>query len=341
MKKTLFAFAILFAACISCSAEEISILFQSVPNQPYFSSSNLMIDAGEYNTLVIKIKSQDRQAAGLFWATSYDPQLNQFKSIWFFLRPGTHKYYFNVPSQNPNWIGWIKGMALMPETGINKIEILETKAISGNFFTTIISGWQEFMSPRGRIIEGPTVNNMKSLLLWGTPINLFIYIILLVAALSSFAYYLYSSKSFSSAWKQCGQLTVFIALIFWGFLAASQLINEYYQTQADIKQFAFGSLEEKRTMTVQCFGNDFYAFLNFCKANLPERANIKFINTDPSGDYPRGRANYFLYPIHSVDKGYNYLVVYNYNQELDVVLRENPGFHLIKKFNERAYLCKK
>ena len=172
-----FLFITLFIICIikPSFAEDINLSFQKVPGQPYFESQELMIDGEEYNTVVLRLKSTESGTGRLFWANSYDPQFNQPKSIWFLIRSGEHNYYFNVPSQNPNWVGWVKKLLVMPEFESKNLEIVSAKSISGNLLTNFASGWQEFWGPKGRLIIGSTINTMQSPAFFNRPIFFYIY----------------------------------------------------------------------------------------------------------------------------------------------------------------------
>src|SRR3989344_4316791 len=104
---------ILFVFIFSCSAaalDEIHIKITQAPNLPYFvGQPEMNIDAEEFDTVILKIKSNKSGTARLFWASSYDPQMNEPKSLWFSLdkTSGFKDYIFNVKSQNPNWVGFI------------------------------------------------------------------------------------------------------------------------------------------------------------------------------------------------------------------------------------------
>ena len=227
---------------------------------------------------------------------------------------------------------------MYPETGTGGFEIKFATIGKGNIGTKLKSGWQEFWGPQGRLIEGSTVNNFRALTIWGRSINLYIYAIVILTAFFSLAYFFFLSSNLALAWKNCGKITLFAGLVFWGVLTFSQLISEYHQIRLDLERYDFRSLEEKRAIAVESFGRDFYPFLMFCKSHLPGRAKIKFLNTDPTVDYPFGRAKYFLYPIDFFAAEPDYLIVYNYEKDLKGVMKEYPGFRLWKRFNERGYL---
>lgn len=332
---------LLFYFCSPGSAfNQINITFNRTPNTPYFlGQPEMNIDAEEFTTVVLRIKSDKSGTARLFWATNFDPRMNEPKSLWFFLDSSRDfkEYVFNVRSQNPNWSGFVGQLLVYPESGPEGIEIENGRAITGNLLTNIKSGWREFWGPRGRLIEGPTVNNMRALTLWGKPINFYIYGIILFAALLSFGYFFNSSKSLSFAWQNCGKITILAGIICWAMLFASQMVSEYHQFKLDLKRYDFNSLEEKRAIAVEDFGKDFYPFLMFCKENLPGRARAKFLSSEPTG-YSTGRATYFLYPIDFFAKEPDYILIFNYKNDINATIKEYPGFKFFKKFNEGAYI---
>jgi hypothetical protein len=332
MRKLLLLPLLLLIANSAFAFEQINIQFTQQPGTPYFvGQPEINIDAEEFTTVVLKIKSATSGTARLFWATNFDPKMNEPKSIWFFLDRSADgkEYVFNLHRQNQAWAGFAGQLLIMPENGPAGIEIVSAKAVPGNLLSDVRSGWREFWGPKGRLIEGPTVNNMRALMLWGQPVNFYIYGLVLLAALATFGR--------TRSWRYCGQVTIITALGFWGVLTVSQLVSEYDQFRVDLARYGFKPLEEKRAAAVAEFGQDFYPFLMFCRANVPERAGVKFISADTS-DYAKGRAIYFLYPLDFYATKPEYVLSYNYGQGLAGALADNPGFHLYKKYNEGAFI---
>ncbi|MDD5593275.1 MAG: hypothetical protein PHG97_00860 [Candidatus Margulisbacteria bacterium] len=333
-------FAILLQPLVFAS-DKVNIIMTHPQNAPYFvGTPERNIDAEEFDTVVLKLRSKTGGTGRLFWATNLDPQMNEPKSIWFFIDRSDYykEYVFNVKSQNPSWAGYIGQLLFFPENGPEAIEIDSAAAVPGNIGTGLSSAWREFWGPKGRLIEGPAVNNMRALTFWGQPVNFFIYGLIILVGLISFGYFFYLSRKVSLAWQNCGRITILAALTFLALLIVSQLISEYYQFKLDFGRYDFKSLEAKRALTVEMFGRDFYQFLDFCQKNLPEKARVKLLNTNPTGDYPVKRAGYFLYPIDFYAKTVDFILVYSYEKDINAVMKDNPGFRLMKKFNEGAYI---
>ena len=103
LKRTIIGAILAFVLLSPSLGMEIDIPLQPVPNTPYFESPRLTVDAIEYTTLALRIRSEQSGTARILWANHYDPQFNIPKSIWFYLKAGEHDYIFNIPSQNPSW----------------------------------------------------------------------------------------------------------------------------------------------------------------------------------------------------------------------------------------------
>ncbi|MGB9613363.1 MAG: hypothetical protein ACPL4K_04210, partial [Candidatus Margulisiibacteriota bacterium] len=218
------------------SFEKINISFQPAKDQPYFIGvPEINIDAEEFTTLVIKMKSSRSGTARLFWASNYDPQFNEAKSLWFFLdKSGNFKeYVFNVKAQNPYWLGFIKQLLIFPEGGIGGITIESAQATPGNLITNLKSGWREFWGPRGRLVIGSTINTIQSSNLFGRSIFVYIYWLLGLTTLGYFSYQTYKWQQlkkkppFETVWLNTGIMSFITLITFWFLLEASSLFNNW------------------------------------------------------------------------------------------------------------------
>ncbi|MDI6732267.1 MAG: hypothetical protein QME05_06885, partial [Candidatus Margulisbacteria bacterium] len=252
-------------------AESLPIAFQPIPGQLYFASQHLAVDAAEFDTFVIRINAQQSGAARLFWANNYDPQFNQPKSTWFFLKKGEHSYYFNFPSQNLNWVGWTTGFIFFPEMNPNLTEIKQAQLISGNWLTASIAGWQEFWGPKGRLIIGSTINTIQSPTLFGRSIFVYIYWILAFAAIIFLCcrIFLWSKEkkktAFYAIWLETGRITFFAIIAIWVLLEISSLFNNWLALKDDWKYVG----KNYRDKLVIANTGDFYSFIEFCEKNIP------------------------------------------------------------------------
>ena len=342
MRNIFFFFLFIFISSQALAEQKIFISISRPQDAPYFvgiPEANIYSD--DFNTIILRVKSGRSGTARLFWASSYDPQFNQPKSIWFYYGRSDYpkEYVFNVHSQNPNWIGFIKQILIYPDNELEGFKIDSAMAIPGGLITNIRSGWREFWGPDSREILGSTVNNMRATRLRGRTINLYIYAILILLAISSFSYSFAKTKDLHFSWRNCGRTVILAGIAFYILLALSNMASQYHQLKADIDKYDFKSLEEKQAISV---GRDFYSFLTFCRQQLPERANVLTISTGPNRDFFIGKATYYLYPLNFFSKEPDYIIAYDYEKDVNGALGEYPKYRLLKKYHEGAFvLCKK
>ena len=339
MKKIiLILIAVLTCACGSLAAPEMYFTMVRPPNAPYFVSSQSMnVYSDDYKTVVLEIRSNKRCTARLLWSSSYDPQINLPKSVWFVIKRSDYpeEYVFNIRSQNQYWTGFIDRIAVFPEDDINGIEITSSKVIPADLISTVASGWREFWGPGGRVVLGSTVNNMAVTTLWGRSINIYLFILIMLSALASSVYYLIRTKDPALSWKVCGRVAIISGMLLWAVLELSFLVNEYGQLRSDVEKYDLKTLEEKQKLTI---GEDLYAFISFCAKEIPGRAAVKPLSAGPNAEFFKGRESYYLTPMNFNSEKPDYLIVYGYDKDMKSVLREHPGFRIYKKYNEGAYI---
>jgi len=337
--KSKFFFIILFILCIikPTFADNIAISFQKVPNQPYFESQDVMIDAEEYSTVVLRLKANERGTGRLFWAISYDPQFNQPKSIWFSIRAGEHNYYLNVPSQNPNWVGWVKKLLVVPDFDPNHLEVISAQSMPGNLWSNIASGWQEFWGPKGRLIIGSTINTMQSPTLFDRPIFFYIYWLFALTLLVTAIWIIY--KRFNKKqkidpnelFKEIGKYAIILVVVFWLLLEFSSMITYGGWVKADWK-YVGKNTEQK--LTLANIG-DLYPFIQFCEKNIPPMANFD-MRFSPALTYSDMKTKYYLFP-RQVASNSEYLIVY----EGKINDLDSKNYSLWKTFRKDAYIMRK
>lgn len=338
-------FGCLFIVILLCfptlAFQEIQISFRPAENQPYFVGiPEINIDAEEFTTIVLRMKSNKSGTARLFWASSYDPQMNEPKSIWFFLEKSNDfkEYVFNLKSQNPYWLGFIGQLLIYPENGPQGIEIESAKAIPGNLITNIKSGWREFWGPRGRVVIGSTINTIQSSNLFGRSIFVYIYWLIGLAAViivgreanKWLSLKKKKKPSFIEVWEKAGLTTLFVLFTFWALLEISSLYNNWLIFKDEAKYFG-KTLDEKLTIANT---GDFYPFIKFCEKHLP--INAKFDMRIPPF-YNDIKARYYLYPRQVSTTEADYLVVYDLDVENEVASK----YTLWKTFREKAYIMRK
>lgn len=326
MKQKFFILFLLFTLfqSFAFAIENIKIKIVRPPNTPYLIGiPEMNIDGNEFNTLYIKAKAKQNTRATLFWATNFDPQMNQSKSIMFnFSKSNAYKdYYFNLAAQNPGWSGFILQILIFPESKLENIEIVEAYAIHSNFFTDVKSSWQEFWGPRGRAIIGSTINTIQSPTIMGQPVFVYIYWLI------GFIFIL------SLIWRRnqyFGKDIVIATLIFWCLLEASSLINNFNLVRDEWK--FWGKSQEEKLVIVNT--GDFYPFIQFCEKNLKSDALFDMRIPPVYNDI---KAKYYLYPRKLTTTEADYMVVYDLKPEPIIFKNYLPW----KQFREGAYILKK
>lgn len=312
-KYAILLIGLLVASSTVLAFDQVNINFTVPQNAPYLvGQPEFNIDAEEFNTVILKIKSDKSGAARLFWATNFDPQMNQPKSIWFFVNKSDDfkKYIFNLRSQNSYWAGYISQLLVYPENGPDGIELAPSQAMVGNLGTNISSGWREFWGPRGRLVIGSTINTIQSTNLFGRPIFSYIYWLLLIVALGYLSFELYrglaanKGSDLRSIWQKTGQVVVLALLACWVLLEVSSLFTNWLWLKEDWKYVG----KSARDKYVLANTGDFYPFMEFCRANIPEDAKFD-IRIPPI--YNDIKAIYYLYPREHSTSEANYLVVYD------------------------------
>jgi len=340
MRKTVIALLITLACSPLVHAlDQINISFTRPQNAPYFvGQPEFNIDAEEFNTVILKIKSNKSGAARLFWATNFDPQMNQPKSVWFFIDKSNDfkEYAFNLRSQNGYWAGYVGQLLVYPENGPERLEVGPTQAMVGNLGTNISSGWREFWGPRGRLVIGSTINTMASVNLFGRPITVYLYWLIVLSGLGYGGYltnkWLAQKKRepFSLLWPRIGQGFAVTILVCWCLLEASNTFNLWQIVKQDTR-FVGKNIEGKRVLANT---GDFYNFILFCQKHIP--MNAQFDQRIPP-IYNDIKSIYYLYPRKLSTTEAEYLVVYDQQPEANILKKYAPW----QTFRQGALILKR
>ncbi len=308
-------------------ADVISIPFQKAKNQPYFASPELTIDSAEYNTIILKIKSEQRGIARIYWVNVYDMQFNIQKSIQFSLKSGSHSYYISIPSQNPNWFGWTKQILINPETPGLTWKVEDIEITTGSFITNILSGWQEFWKPRGRVVIGSTINVTPSSTIWGRSINIYMYLII------GLSFLIFWVRSFSLT--KAAEKTFTIIILIWILLTLNANYNYFNIFKNNYTKYFGKSIENKHA---KAYGRDYYDFLRFAKLKLPQKkATLGILS---SLFAPGLQARIYLIPnvLISPEKNPDYLLIFN--QAKDQSYNKNM-YKIHEKYKTGQYIVKR
>jgi len=349
MKKNLLLvlFSIVFVFS-SFGLDRINISIVRPDRAPYFIGiPEMNIDAEEFNTLIIKLRSAKRETIRLYWASNLDPQMNEPKSISFNVKrsEGLKEYTFNLRAQNSYWAGFIGQFIFYPDGGIDGISIETSSAIIGTPSTNIRSAWIEFWGLRGRATIGSTVNVIKSINIMGKPVNLIALWILLILSICLIINKLKSSftgeKGDSSAnWVKIGKKTALAAIIIWAILEVNvtyNYLNDIFRDYADY----YGKTPEQKIK--QSLGDGQYNFYAFCKNVLPKNGtNVGIVYPETMGPIEL-KLRYYFYPIRieenpKPDDNSEYILVYqgNPNQYLN-----NGKYYLFAKYKEGEIILKR
>ena len=331
--KIVILLAVLLASLLQTSSnafDQVNISFTQQPGTPYFvGQPEMNIDAEEFTTVILRIKSEQSGMARLFWATNFDPQMNEPKSLSFSLDKSTDlkEYTFNLRRQNPNWAGFVGQLLVMPENGPAGLEMAPAWAIPGNLITDIKSGWSEFF--RYETIQARTVNIIKGPQLNGRSVNFYLLILILLAFILVLTNELIKANKLDLMAKAQRALyaTIIVTIILAALLEARLWIDYAKTARLDFSTLWGKTLDEKREITT---GGGFYDFLSFCNKALPARVDVSLIAPEP---YPKAKGGYYLYPHRVIDQA-GYLIVYESNAN-------TKNYSLFAKFNDRAYILRK
>jgi hypothetical protein len=282
-------------------SQEIAIEFQPAFGRPYVQSGQIMVDAAEYNTLVLAIEAKQKGTARLFWMNHYNMVFNQPKSLWFTIRPGKHQYYFNFPSQNMNWIGWVRGLLINPDFPGSQFKVIEAKAIKGNLITNIKSAWQEFWGPNGRVEIGSTVHVIPSSSIFGRSINVYIYwltgICLALIFALAFVKEIRKSKNYlktlNLSLNEAANKSFVLIIISWLFLSLNSDYNYFSWFKHNNAKYLGKTMREKR---IAAYGQELIEYLDFVREKLPQEPVLYNISTNYYAFEHKARI--LLYPPH-------------------------------------------
>jgi hypothetical protein len=124
---------------------------------------------------------------------------------------------------------------------------------------------------------------------------------------------------------------VLVCLICWVALDFRILLDHARTVGLDLQTYFGKNLEEKRAATTL---GDFYGFIQFAKAKLPEGTAFNFVHAP--GYYYLEKANYYLYPTY-YDKNGRYILVYDPSRTMPVP----TGAKLVATYKEGEYILQK
>ena len=336
----LISFAILSSGSL-CS-NGIPVQTFTPANSPYFvGTPQINIYADDFTTIIIRMTSNREALARVFFATSYDSQFNEQKSISFGINKSNSpkEYVFNLKAQNRNWQGFIKQFIIFPEGGPGGISVESFTVCESSLKTSLISGFGEFMQyerpvPRTiNVIFGPQIN--------GVPINAIIYHAILFFSFMGLLTLIFKRYNIDALLNGLIKYIVVICFFFWMLLDARILIDQIRFAEMNYQIFWGKSFKEKQALsTFQTF-RDFYYFLDVCRAKLPYRALCSLLVPD-GYVYYNVKACYYLYPCKMVnlDNIPDYIIVYDPQKLLagkDVVPK---GYQMFAKCGEAGYIVK-
>jgi len=335
----LMTFLIVSCLTLPVLAEEINLPFQKNPAQNIIESPVMMIDSQANSTVILKIKASRPELARLYWVTSYDQRFDQLKSIWFSIKPGENNYYFNVASQNPYWIGWVRKLLVIPD-GQGDYTVTGGTAGPGNLLTTIASGWQEFWGPKGRVQTGFSINVTHSSPIFNTSINVYCYwLIGLVFAWALLANLIrLKPRKLTELERPFLRATkaAFIAILAaWILLTINSDYNFANLFKINYQKYYGKSLEQKHA---EAYGQDYYAFLKFAAQKLPKTpVYFALYSSIPSSDLA---ARLFLVPhVYAGDTSRkpDYLLVFFPTPDQ---LKQLQGLPVFARLDNNKYIVK-
>lgn len=320
---------------------EVNLSFTQPKNAPYFiGAPEINIDAEEFTTVILKMKSNQSGTARLFWATNFDPQMNEPKSLTFTFDKSAYlkEYVFNLKRQNPYWTGFIGQLLVYPENGLDGIEIGPSQAVVGNLGTNISSGWQEFFTferplPRTiNFIYGPKIN--------GISVNIYIYSLIILISLLLIVIYWIKFNDPGKLLNIIPSKIIMICFIFWLLLDARTAIDQLRSVIINHQTFGGKSLEEKQALSTNGGFYDFYYFLKFCGEKIPSGSTYSLV-VPSHAIYFIEKSRYYLYPTYESTLEAGYVLVYDPQR----MLKENEipknGLKKFADYGNNRYVLKR
>ncbi|MBU0573546.1 MAG: hypothetical protein KKH83_03600 [Candidatus Margulisbacteria bacterium] len=309
-----------------------SVKIKTSEKGAYLVSPPVSINSERIYTCTIKIKSGITGAAWIYWINSYSHDYDQQKSVQFNLKKsdGFKTYVFNLKKRNPNWKGFTSQMliAMPPEAG--EVEVSQIELASGSFTSDLTAGVQEFTGPQGREVIGSTINNIKSSTVLGVPVNVYLYIIILIGALVIFIVDMRTGFTRANYYRSVGHI-FFLTFACWVLLDANTLFNQIGIFKQDASTYFGKSLRDKRA-SIPLMRKGLYPFLEFCEEKIPAGASYKIIGE--FGSYESLYPPFYLYPRQSSEEP-EYVIVYHPKEKPDL-----PGATMAASFKDGEYILK-
>ncbi len=299
-----------FSGIAGLTADYNGLKFTAADNSPFLISSNdLFINANARRFLRIRLKTEKSYMTGrILFKRIGDPDFSLYNSV--DLQEGlggmTHDYVIDM-SANPNWYGMVTQLIFSPGNETGSIEMAAFELPEPGAWLSASAKWQEFMAFEP--IKGYTVNTIKGKTIGRTPVNRYIYILLIICIvvilIKNFREYKFNGLS--AFWRSCGHSfneIVIISVILFAALECRQAVDNLRQFDIDRSTLAGKTIDEKRELTSY---NGIYGYTLFVKERLPENATVTFSNPDL---YTMLKAAYYLYPIKIVQKDADYILVF-------------------------------
>lgn len=326
-------------SCGSFCSDGIPVQTFVPPNTPYIVGTPQMnIYTDDFTTVIIKISSNRDVSTRLFFATSFDPQFNEPKSISFEMKRSDRpkEYIFNVRAQNKYWQGFVKQFIIFPEGGPNGISVESFSVNESSFFTSLRSGIGESMQfepyiPRSvNFIYGPKIN--------GRSVNAYIYVIVLLFMAILFTVKVVNSKEMGTSLLSTAKGTVILLCVFWVLLDLRLLLDNYRMFRLDQITFAGKSLDAKRGLTVAF--PDYYNFIAYCGSKVPSGSPIALVH--PSNYYYSEKAAYYLFPTY-ISNEPEYVLIYDPENSMTEKINGyyKSGFKFFAKFKDGELVLRK
>jgi hypothetical protein len=323
------------------SLKDHILAFNSTSNMPLLATKdNIFINASMLKFLVIRMKSNKSYQSGrLFFKKIGDPGFNYYNSIEFQtgLNNGYHNYLIDL-NRNQGWFGTVTQIILNPINEEGAVEIEDFRFIEPNIWLQARSLWQEFFT-----LERPrpgTINYIYAPKINGTPVNTYIYSLLILIALSLIVFYWFRTDKPGKLLKILPPKVIVFCLVFWLLLDARAAFDQLRSAVIDQQTFGGKSLEEKQALSTSEGYYDFYYFLKFCGDKVPSGSTYSLV-IPSSAVYFGEKARYYLYPTYESTVESGYVLVYDPQRTVKAEQIPRKGYGKFADYGKNCYILKR
>jgi hypothetical protein len=317
------------------------VAFNSTSPMPLLTTKdNVFINASRFKFLEVRMKSDKSYATGkLFFRKIGDPGFSYYNSFEFQtgLNNGYHDYLVDL-NRNSGWFGTVTQMILNPINSEGAVEIKSVKFLEPDIWLSARSFWKEFFT-FARPLPG-TINYMYAPKVNGTPVNTYVYWLLILISISLIFIYWFKADHPAKLFKILPPKVIMVCLAFWLLLDARTALDQFRSAIIDYQTFGGKSLEEKQALSTNEGYYDFYYFLKFCGEKIPSGSSYSLV-IPSNAVYFGEKSRYYLYPTYETTIEAGYVLVYDPQRTLKANEIPGKGYNKYADFGKNRYILKR